>query len=204
MTYRTELDFLCDVMQKLHIPTALMSSGESVGTSLLSHLLDTTGMSFDLKITVEDYFGKIDPVTKYVYTDRFGLCYLYFKLPGVNEKNIFIVGPYLSDVASAEVILEICERNGLKPGAHRYFEEYYSIIPVIKENDRVFALIDTFCELIWGKPSFAIVKGSDSGSQPPLLVNGISENSDFDDVLANISNMDTCSNVMITIIPPIF
>ena len=93
LAHDTELDFLCEVMQKLHIPASLISGGASVGTSLLSHLIDTTGMSFDLNITVEKYFGKIEPQTKYVYTDRFGLCYQYFKLPGVNEKNI---GEYMA------------------------------------------------------------------------------------------------------------
>ena len=58
MAHDTERDFLCEVMQKLHIPASLISGGASVGTSLLSHLIDTTGMSFDLNITVEKYFGK--------------------------------------------------------------------------------------------------------------------------------------------------
>jgi AraC-like DNA-binding protein len=190
MPHDTELDFLCDVLQKLHIPAVITGSNASVGESLLSHLLDTTGMSFDMSITVEKYFGKIEPITKYVYKDRLGLSYQYLKLPVASTKNLFVVGPYLSERASDEAVLEICERNGLKPGAQRFFKEYYSVIPVVKEDDRVFAMIDTFCERIWGKPSFAIVVNRDSNTQAPLMINNMSGNVDFDDTLANISNME--------------
>lgn len=86
--------------------------------------------------------------------------------------------------------MEIGEKNGISPKKQRYLAEYYAGLPILAEGDRLFVMLDTFCELIWNSPSFAIVDINKKHQIPVSPINEPMKNDDSSDVLVNMKTME--------------
>lgn len=190
MNYETELSFLCEILRKNHIKVKILSGEEELSDALYSGLRDFSRVVIDGEIKTGAYFGKIEPMTKYKFRDRLKLCYIYMLLPG-SDDGILFIGPYLSALPREEELFEIGEFLGVKPAAQKYLEEFYLSIPVLNDDDRVFSVIDTFCELIFKSHSFGVVEVDRQNSTSASLISDISKSEDFDGVLAGVSVMET-------------
>ena len=112
------------------------------------------------------------------------------KLPTLGEKNIFVIGPYLSSPLSSQDVLEIGERTGLPVAAQKPLREYYFSTPILTESDRLFVMINTFCERIWETPSFAIVEVNKKYAPSVASASATSHGDSFEEIEANIKVME--------------
>ena len=188
MNYEYELNFLLDVLKKCHIHHSIISTDEPIEAIMDPLLAKIVG--FQSTFTVEEALGDIENKTKYKLSDEFELKYIYMKLPMLGEKNIFVIGPYLSSPLSSQDILEIGERTGLSVAAQKPLREYYFSMPILTESDRLFVMIDTFCERIWETPSFAIVEVNKKYAPSVALVSTSKHGEDFEEIEANIKVME--------------
>lgn len=69
-------------------------------------------------------------------------------------------------------------------------KEYYATLPVIAENDRIFSVIDTFCERIWHTPSFAIERFKKSYSLPVVSIDNAPRGESAEEILASAEMME--------------
>jgi YesN/AraC family two-component response regulator len=76
----------------------------------------------------------------------------------LSEKNILLIGPYISKPLGFEDILEIGESMGVLPDMQKILDDYYSSVPIIFENDRIFEILDVFCGRIWQTSLFDTVE----------------------------------------------
>ena len=189
MNHEYELNFFCDALRKCHIHTAILSPLDDVETIVDPLLRSIVG--FKSGLTVQKMVGNIESNTKYKLADEFKLQYICMRLPVLSEKNILFIGPYLSSPLSSRDILEIGERAGVAPGAQKMFKEYYSSVPVVTDNDRLFILVDTFCERIWQTNAFAIVELNKSYGLPVLGTGSVSRGESFDEIEASIKMMES-------------
>ena len=167
MNYEIELDFFCEILKKCHINTSVLSPLDSLGATLSPGLDNVVGYFFKSDATVKNVLGNIENKTRYTFSTDIKFSYVCLRLPVLSEKNILFIGPYVSSLPSSEDILEICENAGLSPQGQRILREYYASLPVVVENDRIFAVIDAFCERIWQTTSFAVEKFK--SNRPALL-----------------------------------
>ena len=190
MFCENELRFLCDTLKKSRVRTLIGTPNElldlvpDVG---LEGLLSTALLG---EISAHWLLEKIEPETVYKLTDPLGLCYTYFLLPASEYKTVIVIGPYLSAPPIPEQLPEIGEQLGISPHRQRFLEEYYMSIPVLAEGNHLLMMLDTFCERMWERPSFAIV---DVNKLDPLPVSPINEplhSNGFDDVLVNMKTME--------------
>ena len=189
--YERELDFLCDTLLKCHISASVVTPLDPISAVIDPELYEVLNDPIDADCSVHRYVGDLEPSTMYKVTNEFKLCYLYFLLPSSAEQSkILFIGPYLSSPLSSRELLEFGEKIGVSPKAQRYFEEYYSTIPVISEGDRIMVMISTLCERIWGTPSFAIFDASRFYSHPESPINEPAHNEGFDDILINMKAME--------------
>ena len=185
--YESELNFVCDTLRRCHIRTSIVSSSDSITSVLDSHFYDIMGIFFDKRFSILTHFGEIESATKYKFIDEFNLCYMYLRLPTDEAQNILFVGPYLSLPHSSEDILELGEKLGVAPHAKEHLEEYYRSIPVITDGDRIFAMIDAFCEHIWHSPTFTITEVNKPLSFSAPSISVLSHGNNFDETLANVN-----------------
>ena len=186
--YEYELNFLRDVLNKCHIHTALVSHFDSADSMFDPRLISLVGSKPNL--TVKKVLGKIEDKTKYILTNEFKFQYIIVKLPLESEKNILLIGPYLYNPLSSKEILEIGENLQLTLTAQKLLKDYYLSISIIPESDRIFAMIDAFCENIWQTPSFAIVELNKSHTTSLLNLDNASRGESFDEIEANIKMME--------------
>ena len=154
-----QLEFLRDILKKSHIRTFLSSALDSVDSLLDSQISAIVGVLPMQSIPIKRILGKIEKNTQYRFSNE--LKFQYIMLP-LSEKNLFFIGPFLSSPLTSGQIWALGEEFALSPGSQKLFKEYYSSLPIVPENDRLFTVIDSFCELIWQTPTFSTVeiKGS--------------------------------------------
>ena len=150
MFYQAELDFLCNTLEKCQIKTTFLNPNirlsEQVDIGLQVMLQD--GETDD-----KSFFELVNPVeeaTIYKMIDSFSATYLFFLLPNKGVENLMLIGPYLTGIPSTEQIMELAEKNGIPPKYYKQIEAYYGSIPFLAENNQIFAMLDSFGEIIWG------------------------------------------------------
>lgn len=156
MTNEKELRLLCDTLKRCRVPASLVSPLDEINSVIDFSIRDIFLKDFRGKSTVQNYLGVLSPKTMYKHTDEFNLCYIYMKVSDKTDASVLFVGPYLSEPLSSRQLLELGEKLGVAPKSQRYFEKMYQNIPILSENDSAFIMLDTFCEHIWGSPSFEI------------------------------------------------
>ena len=188
MNYEYELNFFSDVLKKCHIHTAIISPLDPAEVLLDSQLASIIGFNSD--VSVGQILGLIENHTKYKMTNELNLQYIYMRLPVLSEKNILVIGPYLSLPPTSKDVLEICDRAKIPLGAQKAIREYYASVPILADGDRLFVMIDTFCERVWQTPSFAIVEHNPNQkiSAIPLVSSTLGES--YGEIEANIKVME--------------
>ena len=191
MEYERELNFICDLLKKSHVRTVMLSANDPIDALVGTRLSNIIGAYRDEGVTVQKIFGVIENRTKYNFTNEFNLKYVFMRLPIMSEKNIFFVGPYLSEPPSTKDVLEIGETLKLPLSTQKPLKEYYSSLPVISEGDRLFTVIDLFCEKIWQDPSFSTVEINGSDTLPITQFNLLPHGRTLDETVATMEMMET-------------
>ena len=188
MNCEYELNFFSDVLKKCHIHTATVSPLDSAEAMTDPKFKSIFGFSAD--VTVGQMLGLIEDHTKYKLTNELNHQYIYMRLPLLSEKNILVIGPYLSAQPTSKELLEIYESAKIPPGVQSSLKEYYWSIPVLTEGDRIFVMIDTFCERIWQTPSFAIVEHNKQQAHSMIRLQSSALGKSFGEIEANVKMME--------------
>ncbi len=191
MFYERELHFLTDVLEKCHIPVNITSPDAPAHSLFGPGLQSILHLQVAPEATLKDYLGSPEPRTKYRLTSRFHLCYTYLLLPATTERKVLFVGPYLCAPLHSRDLLELGEQLGIRPDRQKYFEEFYASIPVLSENERLFTMLDSFCEYIWNSASFAIADVTEENLFSPVPDNKPVRNETYDDILAHAKTLET-------------
>ena len=192
MNCECELNFFLDVLKKCHIHTATVSPLDSAEAMTDPKFKSIFGFPAD--VTVGQMLGSIEDHTKYKLTNELNHQYIYMRLPLLSEKNILVIGPYLSAQPTSKELLEIYESAKIPPGVQSSLKEYYWSIPVLTEGDRIFVMIDTFCERIWQTPSFAIVEHNKQQAHSMIRLQSSALGKSFGEIEANVKMMDNESS----------
>lgn len=190
MNCEYELNFLCDILKRCHIRTSMLSLHDTTDTMVDSWISTIIGARPDADMTIQKAIGNIENTTKYNFTNELKLQYVFMRLPILSEKNLLFIGPYLSFPLTSKEILETAEKLGLDKNMEKILKEYYSSLPIIPQNDRIFTAIDTFCERIWQTPSFSITQINKNHTLTIAPLDPISPGDDFNEILANMEKME--------------
>ena len=188
MNFEYELNFFCDVLKRCHINTNIISPIDSAEAIIDPKLVTILGLKS--KLNVGQALGVIENKTKYKLSDEYKLKYTFLRLPMLSEKNILVIGPYLSSPPSAKDILEIGERAEIPIASQKPLREYYASTPILTDSDKIFVMIDAFCELIWETPSFAIVEINNRNTPSAASIHPTFRGESFDEIEANIKVME--------------
>lgn len=150
MFYEAELRFLRSLFLKCRVQTYLLNPHEPFPAQIDLGLWKLLSGHETDEFTFAEVFGEINSNTIYKAKDEFGCCYLFMRLPKAKENSVFIIGPYMSEAMNHVQFLELVEMRGLEPKLVRELENYYGGIPGIPEDSHLYAVLDTFAELIWG------------------------------------------------------
>ena len=146
MFYDNELWLLQKMLKKCHLSTEIINPEENTDSKINNIYTVLAGPDK----TFYDYFPQTRERTVYRFTDIFLCCYIFFVLPYQNNnKRVFVIGPYLNIDITHQQILEQGENFGISPKDLNQLEMFYSALPIIREENLIFAMVDSFAEFLW-------------------------------------------------------
>lgn len=190
MFYEAELRLLRDTFRNCRIPTWIVQPFQTVpsqNNGPASHLF--TGF-FSSDLPLKDRIPPVSPETVYRFTDSFSCRYIYLLLPELPQQEMLIIGPFVEQELSSQQILELCEKKSLNPAQSKQLKSYFSGVSVLPNNSHLLALLDTFCQHIWGTNSFALEDNSQSSQKDDLILPKTASSSEEKDVAWHIKNME--------------
>lgn len=189
MNCEYELEFLLDILKKCRIRSFILSPSDTADTIIDTWINSIIGVDKNAALSIEDVMGKIESNTRYRFTNDLNLHYIILRMPIQSEKNILVIGPYLTSVISNNEALRVSERLGLSPNMKYNLTEYYASVPVILENDHIFVAIDTFCERLWQGKSFPIVEINNK-HRLTITPKASTYGDDCNEILANMERLE--------------
>ena len=151
--YDSELHFLQSVLKKCRVQTQIINANENPEATLDLGLRVLLGIDNHFERPLVEVLGEISPNTIHILTDGYLCKYIYLQLPGDDEENVLVIGPYQIKQLNHEERLELAEKNAVSPSLMRDFERYYNGLPLIGDEGQLISLIDTFGEFIWSGSS---------------------------------------------------
>lgn len=158
MFYNTELSFFQNILKKRHLQVLLINPSAPLNKKFDLGLRALFGNENEYRKTANDYIEAFEKNTIYKITDSFLCCYIFMLLPDTDKEILLSIGPYLSSELTHEKILEFSEKIKITPNQAKQLEKYYSGIPVFKADSSIFAVIDSFAEIIYsGSNNYSFV-----------------------------------------------
>jgi len=188
MPYEQELSLLHDTFQKSHVNLARLAEADFYSlreVNPLQNAIDASDVS-----ARRLFLQSLSPYTMYKQTDVYRRAWVYLLLPQKEEQEVLLMGPYLASPISEEELLEMGEENGLSPQMQRTLREYYASLSVLRDTNLLFVMLETFCERIWQRPSFALVDVNREHHVPVSLLSPSPRTDSFDDHLANMKVLE--------------
>lgn len=190
MYYQSELHFLRDVFYKSNVNTTLSGMfeiEENLKEITYEHVFDRYYSITEALITL---IKSMKPNTVYKLTDSFERKYICLLLPASDEPIVFFVGPYLSEEMSNQNYLMICEKNGIPPQKQQKINDYFYSLPIIDASSPLMTMFNTFCEILWKKPSFSIVDIVGKRKTPDLTISKSMQTSSTEEQFDMIKEME--------------
>ena len=188
MPYKQELELLHDTFQKSHVG---VSRVEKKNISDLQEESPFFATEDTLETSVRRLLSHpIEPYTLYKQIDAYRRAWVYLLLPDGEEQTVLLIGPYLPAQLSEEELLEMSEENGFSPQMQRTVREYYTSLPVLRDTNLLFVMLETFCERIWHRPSFAVVDVNSEHKTPVSVLHSEPHTDNFDDHLVHMKVLE--------------
>ena len=149
MFYENELRFLQKMLDKCHIPNAVIDP-EAPITEYERTPMKPFIQHHPIVDTFYDVLPDFKSATVYRLLDCFLCRYIFVDLPYNERPSILLIGPYLSNGVTRQQIWEQAELLKLSPSNIGDFELLYSAIPVVREEHHLFAMVNTFAEYVYG------------------------------------------------------
>ncbi len=150
MFYDSELSFLQAVFKKCHVQTFLLDPENVPFDQIDKGFRKLLSISDDFESINKNIIDHINGNAVFEFKDIFNCSYIFLLLPDTEKDVVLLLGPYVSETPTRKQVMENAERLGIPPSMIRDLENYYLSIPYIPQNSHLFALLDSFCEIIWG------------------------------------------------------
>ena len=190
MPYQQELALLRDTFQKSHVNLRCITEEDFYAIQEVNPLQNDAKAISDVSLR-KLFLRPLAPYTMYKQIDAYRRAWVYLLLPKGETQEVLLMGPYLGTPVSEESLLEMSEENGLSPQMQRTLREYYASLAVLRDTNLLFVMLETFCERIWHRPSFAVVDVNREHHAPVSLLNEAPLIDSFDDHLAKMKVLET-------------
>lgn len=172
MGYENELLMLRKILDKCHLQNLIVNPNDVVDERVDKGLRSFFTSDFNVKATFSDFFPNIEHNTIYKVSDVFLCRYIFFRLPNLEEKQIFIAGPYVVTDILPQQVLQQCERIGISPKMSGELSAFYSSLPIIRDENYIFSIINAFTESIWGGENSYLTVEIDKESTAAFIIGG--------------------------------
>lgn len=152
MAYEGELQLVINTFRKSRIHCAVLPPDGSPEELFEAELFRLFGVYEQYTAYMRQRLGQITHSGLYRFTDPFGRQYIFLPLP--QEEGLLAVGPYTEHLLTDSELFEKAEKLQIAPGFTTSFFHYFRSLPVLEQGNQLFALIDSFAEVLWTGASY--------------------------------------------------
>ena len=105
----------------------------------------------------------------YFVTDRYRRRYILVPIPEQELPLALRVGPYAAEALSREQVRELCDRMGLPPEQIPFLCQYYSTLPLVKDEHAMEAYINTLGRALFGTGNFTFRYWKEAAEPSPAF-----------------------------------
>lgn len=151
MFYQAELDFFIASLRKFHLQAELLTAAAQPEQPLDFGLRAFLGQDSEYQAAFQTFFRELQPNTIHHMTDAYGCGYIFLLLPESVPSTLLMIGPFLSAEIDRQQMLETAERLGVPPRDFQQLEKYYLSMPLLSDENPIYAMLNAFAERIWGR-----------------------------------------------------
>jgi AraC-like DNA-binding protein len=161
MWYETELRFMQSMLNKVNLQFLLLTKEKLPENPPDLGIRKFLGRESEYRHMFCELPFEASQNTIYKMTDTYLCNYLYLMLPG-ESPTVLMVGPYMLLQLTHQQLLQEAERYSVPPQLFNEMENYFCSIPVYSDESFLFAIINSFAEVLWGgSEAFTVVKLND-------------------------------------------
>ncbi len=153
MYYQLQYDFLQSILSKMNLPYHEISLEDMAVKDLDYGIRELLGIKDIYVKAYQNLFSVAENCSIYKVVDEFHCHYLFFRLPLTTPSRGLLIGPYLSLAMTQQETLEIGERYHITPDILSKLTSCLNILPILQEENNLFAIVTSFTEILWGKDS---------------------------------------------------
>lgn len=86
----------------------------------------------------------------YCFLDEFGCKYIFFQLPGREQRAFLYIGPYLLQMPSRQWLREKGQSLRLSMEQQLQWEMYYNCLPILEDENWLLIMSNTLAATVWG------------------------------------------------------
>lgn len=148
MNYQTELNFFEKLMQNYHISYHYIKENMDSVPEIDFGVRRLFFPDMDYNETTRELLQLYAPSTIYKVQDYFSCSYILFQMPNTEEITYMIIGPYMQNAFTTEMLLEKFPDSPatILP----QLEKFYTDLPIIPEESRIMTIVYTLGEYMWG------------------------------------------------------
>lgn len=148
MNYQTELNFFEKLMQNYHISYHYIKENMDSVPEIDFGVRRLFFPDMDYNETTRELLQLYAPSTIYKVQDYFSCSYILFQMPNTEEITYMIIGPYMQNAFTPEMLLEKFPDSPatILP----QLEKFYTDLPIIPEESRIMTIVYTLGEYMWG------------------------------------------------------
>lgn len=165
MYYENELRLLRNSFFKCHIQSFVVNADDPIDNRLDMGLYKLLGIPVP-KRTYKEIFSEITSADVLKVQDGFFKNYIVVSLPQIKKPSCLIIGPFAIKNYTSSDVLEITEMLGITPKLIKDFEKYYYNLPLLDNASHLYALLDAFCEIVFGSSYKVLEVGKEKELTP--------------------------------------
>lgn len=150
MFYEKELNFFLKLLESIHLSHHFIIKDEIHVDTLDQGLRSALHMEHEQATFFHDSIPYLEPNKIYKLRDSFTCNYIFMLLPDCPEKTCLAVGPYMDRDVARQASIHFATHHDVPPQFTRQLEHFFSIFPILIDDSALFALLNTFGEVIWG------------------------------------------------------
>ena len=150
INYQSELKYVQKLLEKFCLNTHILSFSDGEIPVLpfeLKYLIYGISNPTD---TLQESLEIISSNTVYRILNEYHCNYILFRLPSQSNDCYFLIGPYLQNTVTKPMMLEWAEKHSIPHSLFIQLEQFYTSLPLLVDDNNLFAIVNTLGESIWG------------------------------------------------------
>lgn len=151
MSAHAQLSFVSQLLARLHVGSCIIEEPDREIPAEVDGGLRQ--MLFGVKNYAELLISSPTEAKEnvvYRFFDEYLCRYIFFRIPHADKDSYFFVGPYLTQLPTKEFVAKKTAQLSLDATREEHLYAYYRHLPIVEEENVLFAIIDTLGEALWG------------------------------------------------------